>query len=115
MAASTFQAVVNSKCRVCPVRTSCPVSGKGRQVVEPPPPPRPGPAQGQGTASAPGGPSQTPPSSEQGAASSGGQGAGPSGGRGAASPSGEAASGERHDPGQDGPAAPHQREAGDGS
>jgi ATP-dependent exoDNAse (exonuclease V) beta subunit len=35
MAASTFQAVVNSKCRVCPVRTSCPVSGKGRQVVEP--------------------------------------------------------------------------------
>jgi RecB family exonuclease len=40
LAASTFQAVVNSKCRVCPVRTSCPVSGKGRQVVEPPPPPR---------------------------------------------------------------------------
>ncbi|MEV1285729.1 ATP-dependent DNA helicase [Micromonospora sp. NPDC049679] len=36
MAASTFAAVVNSKCRVCPVRTSCPVSGKGRQVVEPP-------------------------------------------------------------------------------
>jgi superfamily I DNA/RNA helicase/RecB family exonuclease len=35
MAASTFQAVVNNKCRVCPVRTSCPVSGKGRQVVEP--------------------------------------------------------------------------------
>ncbi|MEU8315590.1 PD-(D/E)XK nuclease family protein [Micromonospora sp. NPDC048887] len=37
MAASTFAAVVNSKCRVCPVRTSCPVSGQGRQVVEPPP------------------------------------------------------------------------------
>ncbi|MEV0605789.1 ATP-dependent DNA helicase [Polymorphospora rubra] len=36
MAASTFSAVANSKCRVCPVRTSCPVSGKGRQVVEPP-------------------------------------------------------------------------------
>ncbi|MFD6637707.1 PD-(D/E)XK nuclease family protein [Micromonospora chalcea] len=37
MAASTFAAVANSKCRVCPVRTSCPVSGQGRQVVEPPP------------------------------------------------------------------------------
>jgi RecB family exonuclease len=36
MAASTFSAVVNSKCRVCPVRSSCPISGKGRQVVEPP-------------------------------------------------------------------------------
>ncbi|MFI6762912.1 ATP-dependent helicase [Micromonospora sp. NPDC050417] len=36
MAASTFAAVANSKCRVCPVRTSCPISGKGRQVVEPP-------------------------------------------------------------------------------
>jgi superfamily I DNA/RNA helicase/RecB family exonuclease len=35
MAASTFSAVVNSKCRVCPVQSSCPVSGKGRQVVEP--------------------------------------------------------------------------------
>ena len=34
MAAATFSAVVNSRCRVCPVRTSCPVSGKGRQVVE---------------------------------------------------------------------------------
>ncbi|MEN3307722.1 MAG: hypothetical protein V7603_3924 [Micromonosporaceae bacterium] len=33
MAASTFQAVVNAKCRSCPVRTSCPVSGKGRQVT----------------------------------------------------------------------------------
>jgi RecB family exonuclease len=33
MAAATFQAVVNSKCRSCPVRTSCPVSGKGRQVT----------------------------------------------------------------------------------
>ncbi|MFY1634045.1 ATP-dependent helicase [Solwaraspora sp. WMMB335] len=37
MAASTFAAVANSSCRVCPVKTSCPVSGKGRQVVEPPP------------------------------------------------------------------------------
>ncbi|MEW2440847.1 ATP-dependent helicase [Micromonospora marina] len=37
MAASTFAAVANSKCRVCPVRTSCPVSGQGRQVVEAPP------------------------------------------------------------------------------
>ncbi|HEY0699087.1 MAG TPA: PD-(D/E)XK nuclease family protein, partial [Micromonospora sp.] len=36
MAAATFAAVANSKCRVCPVRTSCPVSGNGRQVVEPP-------------------------------------------------------------------------------
>lgn len=35
MAASTFQAVRNDKCRVCPVRTSCPVTGQGRQVVEP--------------------------------------------------------------------------------
>ncbi len=35
MAASTFRAVVNSKCRSCPVRTSCPVSGKGRHVTEP--------------------------------------------------------------------------------
>ncbi len=36
MAAATFAAVANSKCRVCPVRASCPVSGQGRQVVEPP-------------------------------------------------------------------------------
>ncbi|NUR52473.1 MAG: ATP-dependent helicase [Hamadaea sp.] len=35
MAASTFVAKANDKCRVCPVRPSCPVSGKGRQVVEP--------------------------------------------------------------------------------
>ncbi|MCA2213346.1 ATP-dependent helicase [Wangella sp. NEAU-J3] len=35
MAAATFSAVANAKCRVCPVSTSCPVSGKGRQVVEP--------------------------------------------------------------------------------
>ncbi len=35
MAASTFAAVANSRCRVCPVRTACPISGKGRQVVEP--------------------------------------------------------------------------------
>jgi RecB family exonuclease len=33
MAASTFQAVINAKCRTCPVVTSCPVSGKGRQVT----------------------------------------------------------------------------------
>ncbi|HKT02718.1 MAG TPA: PD-(D/E)XK nuclease family protein, partial [Rugosimonospora sp.] len=33
MAASTFQAVTNAKCRNCPVRTACPVSGKGRQVT----------------------------------------------------------------------------------
>jgi RecB family exonuclease len=33
MAAATFSAVANSRCRVCPVRTSCPISGKGRQVV----------------------------------------------------------------------------------
>jgi RecB family exonuclease len=36
MAAATFSAMANSRCRVCPVRTSCPISGKGRQVVEPP-------------------------------------------------------------------------------
>jgi RecB family exonuclease len=41
MAASTFSAVANSRCRVCPVQTSCPISGKGRQVVEPPGPARP--------------------------------------------------------------------------
>jgi superfamily I DNA/RNA helicase/RecB family exonuclease len=35
MAASTFVAKANDKCRVCPVRPTCPVSGKGRQVVEP--------------------------------------------------------------------------------
>ena len=35
MAAATFSAVANSKCRVCPVRTACPISGNGRQVVEP--------------------------------------------------------------------------------
>ncbi len=32
MAASTFHAVANSRCRSCPVRHSCPISGKGRQV-----------------------------------------------------------------------------------
>jgi superfamily I DNA/RNA helicase/RecB family exonuclease len=35
MAAATFTAVRNEKCRVCPVRTSCPITGQGRQVVEP--------------------------------------------------------------------------------
>jgi RecB family exonuclease len=35
MAAATFSAVANAKCRVCPVRTSCPITGQGRQVVEP--------------------------------------------------------------------------------
>jgi RecB family exonuclease len=35
MAAATFTAVRNDRCRVCPVRTSCPISGKGRQVVRP--------------------------------------------------------------------------------
>ncbi|WP_020525312.1 ATP-dependent helicase [Catelliglobosispora koreensis] len=35
MAASTFAAKANDSCRVCPVKSSCPVSGKGRQVVEP--------------------------------------------------------------------------------
>lgn len=33
MADSTFQALTNNSCRRCPVRTSCPVSGKGRQVT----------------------------------------------------------------------------------
>jgi RecB family exonuclease len=32
MAASTFRAVVNESCPYCPVRTTCPLSGKGRQV-----------------------------------------------------------------------------------
>jgi RecB family exonuclease len=35
MAASTFDAVVNNRCRTCPVRASCPISGKGRQVTDP--------------------------------------------------------------------------------
>jgi RecB family exonuclease len=33
MAASTFRAVVNDSCPYCSVRTSCPLSGKGRQVT----------------------------------------------------------------------------------
>ncbi len=33
MAASTFRAVVNDSCPYCAVRTSCPISGKGRQVT----------------------------------------------------------------------------------
>ena len=32
MAAATFRAVVNDSCPYCAVRTSCPLSGKGRQV-----------------------------------------------------------------------------------
>jgi len=35
MAAATFTAVRNHRCRVCPVRPACPISGQGRQVVEP--------------------------------------------------------------------------------
>ncbi|GGK00773.1 DNA helicase [Pilimelia anulata] len=35
MAAATFAAVGNARCRTCPVRVCCPVSGKGRQVVAP--------------------------------------------------------------------------------
>lgn len=42
MAASTFSAVVNSKCRNCPVKRSCPVSGQGRQVTAGPPTSAPG-------------------------------------------------------------------------
>ena len=34
MAASTFEAVSNQSCRVCPVRVACPISGKGRHVIE---------------------------------------------------------------------------------
>jgi len=34
MAASTFEAVANDRCRACPVCTSCPVSGRGRQVTD---------------------------------------------------------------------------------
>jgi RecB family exonuclease len=33
MAAATFVAVVNDSCPYCAVRTSCPLSGKGRQVT----------------------------------------------------------------------------------
>jgi superfamily I DNA/RNA helicase/RecB family exonuclease len=33
MAAATFDAVANAGCRRCVVQTSCPVSGKGKQVV----------------------------------------------------------------------------------
>jgi len=32
MAAATFRAVINDSCPYCAVRTSCPLSGKGRQV-----------------------------------------------------------------------------------
>jgi RecB family exonuclease len=35
MAGSTFAAVRNDRCRVCPVRTACPITGQGRQVVQP--------------------------------------------------------------------------------
>jgi superfamily I DNA/RNA helicase/RecB family exonuclease len=35
MAASAFDAVANNRCRVCPVRTSCPISGSGRHVTDP--------------------------------------------------------------------------------
>jgi superfamily I DNA/RNA helicase/RecB family exonuclease len=44
MAASTFRAVVNAKCRTCPVRHACPVSGQGRQLTgsDPVPGPPPG-------------------------------------------------------------------------
>jgi RecB family exonuclease len=34
MAANTFVAVVNDHCRMCAVRTSCPLNAKGRQVTE---------------------------------------------------------------------------------
>jgi RecB family exonuclease len=33
MAASTFRAVINDACPFCAVNTSCPLSGKGRQVT----------------------------------------------------------------------------------
>ncbi len=33
MAASTFHAIANSRCRNCPVRHACPITGKGRQVT----------------------------------------------------------------------------------
>ncbi|HLU44966.1 MAG TPA: PD-(D/E)XK nuclease family protein [Natronosporangium sp.] len=35
MAGATFRAARNNRCRTCPVRTSCPISGQGRQVVQP--------------------------------------------------------------------------------
>ncbi|HLV58021.1 MAG TPA: ATP-dependent DNA helicase [Natronosporangium sp.] len=35
LAGATFEARRNDRCRTCPVRTSCPVSGQGRQVVQP--------------------------------------------------------------------------------
>jgi RecB family exonuclease len=58
MAAATFSAVANSKCRVCPVRSSCPISGQGRQVVEPP---TRRPPDGQPTRRQPPGGSPKPP------------------------------------------------------
>jgi superfamily I DNA/RNA helicase/RecB family exonuclease len=33
MAASTFEAIANSRCRACPVRHACPITGQGRQVT----------------------------------------------------------------------------------
>jgi RecB family exonuclease len=34
MAGSAFQAMANNRCEACPVRTSCPVRGEGRQVTQ---------------------------------------------------------------------------------
>jgi len=34
MASSAFTACLNDLCPMCPVRTSCPLHGEGRQVVE---------------------------------------------------------------------------------
>jgi superfamily I DNA/RNA helicase/RecB family exonuclease len=34
MAGSAFQAMANNRCDACPVRTSCPVRGEGRQVTQ---------------------------------------------------------------------------------
>ena len=34
-ASSTIEAVANNRCRVCPVKTSCPITGSGRQVTDP--------------------------------------------------------------------------------
>jgi hypothetical protein len=33
MAGSVFTAVVNDRCQVCPVRTSCPANADGTQVT----------------------------------------------------------------------------------
>jgi RecB family exonuclease len=69
MAASTFRAVANSKCRNCPVRYACPVSGHGRQVTGGPeaPPPASGPVPVEIRPAQPRGPAGDVPGGPEGA------------------------------------------------